>query len=676
SSRAFSAAETEWIDTHDSLKVGYLNNYLPYSDTDEKGNATGVVKDLLPHMLQQMGLADIRVSYQGYDSYDDMVRAVNKGTIDTAFPVGGGLYFSEENGIYQTSPVISAPMEFVYRGEYSKEKTRSFAVNENNRMQHYYVITEYPDAQIHLYPSIDDCLDAVKSGEVGGTVLNGMRANDILRNDEYRELSMRQMSRSDDRCFGVKIGNDGLLRILNRGISIIGADYATNISYRYTEALYDVTLMDMIRKNMVAVGAFLLAIAALIIFLLVRESRRQKRARIETDNANRAKTAFLNNMSHDIRTPMNAIVGFTSLAKTHLDDKEQVEEYLDKISVSSQHLLSLINDVLDMSRIESGKVTIEETEVHLPDLLRDLRTIVQPAAASKNQSFIVDTEGVKTKDIITDKLRLNQILLNLLTNAIKFTPEGGMVCFQVTEKPSDTDGAVDFTFRIEDNGVGMSEEFQRTIFEAFTREKSSTASGIQGTGLGMAITKNIVDMMGGTITIRSEEDKGTEVTVDLTCRIDDGRTRPDPAPQTEADFTGRRILLAEDNELNQMIAVRMLEDFGFTIEVAGDGQEAVDKMREASAGHYDIVLMDIQMPNMDGYEAARQIRALEDPKKAGIPIIAVTANAFEEDRRTALDAGMNGHLAKPYDVPKMIEVLSEELRQGESAEGKGAGDAR
>ena len=834
---AFSEAEREWMDEHDSLHIGYLENYLPYSDTDRQGQVTGVVGDVISSILTALNLQDITVTYTGYHSYDDMIAAMEDGAIDVAFPVGGGLYYSEENGIYQSTAVASAPTELVYKGDYSDDTVSQFAVNENNRMQYYYVQTYFPDAQITYYPSIDECLDAVLSGKAGCTTLNGLRANDILKNRKYSSLSHRQSSNNDDRCFGVKIGNEGLLKLLNRGVNVIGSDYAQNLSYRYTGGLYSYSFFDMLRDYMGLVGPIVLLIVALVIFLLIRDSRRNRQiirgkeaaqqelqeknrelaeskealsdALIAAEHANRAKTTFLNNMSHDIRTPMNAIVGFTALAASHIDNKEQVRDYLEKISVSSQHLLSLINDVLDMSRIESGKMTIEEGPVHLPDVIHDLRTIIHSNVMSKQQELFIDTQDVVHEDIVTDKLRLNQVLLNILSNAIKFTPAGGTISFRVIEKASASAAFANFEFRIKDNGIGMSEEFQKTIFEAFTREKTSTVSGIEGTGLGMAITKNIVDMLGGTIEVISEEGKGSEFIVNIPCKISDSSAKFEPLPQLQGlralvadddtntclsvcamlreigmrpDWTnygkeavirakealdqadefrvyiidwlmpdlngietvrrirrvigdstpiiiltaydwadveeeareagvtafcskplfmselrnvlaqpymieeskkehgqpagdidaagsesaamteksagnGKRILLAEDNEMNQMIARAILSEAGYLVEIVGDGEAAVEKIKESPAGFYDIILMDIQMPKMDGYEAARQIRAMQDRQKSKIPIVAVTANVFEEDRKIALEAGMNGHLAKPYDIPAMMETL-------------------
>ena len=528
------------------------------------------------------------------------------------------------------------------------------------------------------------------------------------------------------------------------------------------------------------------------------EQERQKvlqNALIAAQHANRAKTTFLNNMSHDIRTPMNAIIGFTSLAAAHIDKQEQVRDYLTKIQTASSHLMSLINDVLDMSRIESGKVKIEEQEVHLPDLIHDLRTIVQTDINAKQLEFFIDAVDVINEDVICDKLRLNQILLNLLSNAMKFTKPGGMVSLRIIQTNDSGKGYAVYEFRVKDTGIGMSREFQEHIFESFTREQTSTVSGIQGTGLGMAITKSIVDIIGGTIEVNSEVGKGTEFIVRLPLKVsgtsakfepvadllglralvadDDvntcmsivsmltvigmraewttggkeavirtqfaieqgdefnayiidwlmpdmngievvrrirriiGESKPiiiltaydwsgieeeareagvtafcskplfmselrgiltqsytapvnmEEPEKSECACRGKKLLLVEDNELNQEIAVEILRMMGYGVDVASDGSEAVEKMKVAVPGQYALILMDIMMPHMDGYEATRQIRKLPNPEIANIPIVAMTANAFEEDKQCAFAAGMNGHVAKPIEISKLKAALKE-----------------
>ncbi len=823
SARAFSPAEKQWLDTHHALRIGYFDDYLPFCGTNDQGEPTGIVKDIVPEILRGLGIKDLYISYYAYDTYDEMIADVSSGRLDAAFPIGGGLYYAEESGIYQTSPLMNVSIDLVFKGEYDEDTMRDFAVNKCNGMQYYYATTYFPDSKITMYPSAEACLEAVLSGRASCTTLNGLRSSEILKNSRFKGLSSQQLLSNDIFSFGVKIGNEGLLKLLNRGINVVGPDFAQNLAFRYTQGLYRYTFFDLLRDYYILFLFIILAVSALVIFILIKSGKKKKKdvlakeaARKELENRNRelsesrealsnalaaaeqaskAKTAFLNNMSHDIRTPMNAIIGFTALAASHIDNKAQVQDYLEKITVSSHHLLSLINDVLDMSRIESGKVTIDEAEVHLPDVVRDLRTIIQPNIEAKKMELFIDTQDVLHEDVIADRMRLNQVLLNILSNAIKFTPEGGTISFRVVEKPTTLPDYAGFEFHIKDNGIGMSEEFQKTLFDPFTRENTSTVSGIQGTGLGMAITKNIVDMMGGTITVRSEKEKGSEFIVELPCKISEKSAKAEPIPELQGmralvadddvntclsvcamlheigmrsdwtsygkeavirareayeradefsvyiidwmmpdqngietvrqirkiigdstpiiiltaydyadiedearqagvtafcskplfmselrrilslpfadrsessdyrseqkDFVGKRILLAEDNEMNQMIAIAVLEDHGFEVETAVDGIEAVEKVKAAPAGHFDIILMDIQMPRMNGYDASKAIRALEDQQKAQIPIVAVTANAFEEDRVHAIEAGMNGYLAKPYDVPSILKTLND-----------------
>ena len=462
------------------------------------------------------------------------------------------------------------------------------------------------------------------------------------------------------------------------GIYSHGRDYYL---YAYVPArqVYTLTVMNLV----ITLVMYILILALVQVFrwnsakdffMQQEHSEQEYRKSLEQKNvalqlavqretkANLAKREFLFNMSHDIRTPMNAIIGFTALAQTHIDDRGQVEDYLKKISVSSQHLLSLINDVLDMSRIESGKVTLEAKPVHLPELVHELRDIIQAVVSKKDLSLTLDTVGVENEDVIADPLRLEQILINVLANAVKFTPDGGQISLWIVQKDTAPAGYADFEFHIKDNGIGMSEEFQKHIFEQFARERTSTVSKIQGTGLGMAITKSLVDMMGGRITVKSEQGKGSEFTISLRFPIGEAKTEQTPPAAKASASAGKKLLVVEDNELNLEIASTLLKEAGFEVDTAENGKIAVEKVEAASADRYDLILMDIQMPEMDGYEATRRIRALPDTKKAALPIVAMTANAFEDDRKNALRAGMNGHIAKPLDIPKLFQVLSELLK--------------
>jgi signal transduction histidine kinase/BarA-like signal transduction histidine kinase len=401
----------------------------------------------------------------------------------------------------------------------------------------------------------------------------------------------------------------------------------------------------------------------------VRKDMEQRQALADAlrqaEYANRAKTVFLSNMSHDMRTPMNAIIGFTELASHHLQEPERVQDYLQKITQASNHLLSLINDVLDMSHIESGKLELEEKPENLQDIIRNLQSIIQTNAEEKDLALHVDMEGIQDPLVSCDRLRLNQILLNLTSNAIKYTNPGGDIFIKVMQFPALERDYGRYEFSIRDTGIGMSQEFASHIFEPFTREKTSTISGIQGTGLGMSITKNIVEMMGGTIEVQTQAGKGTEFRVVLELKKLQKDLQKETAEEiTEAEeeqqkegFTGKRLLLTEDNELNTEIAVEILNDAGFLVDTAENGKVACEKLLMEEPGYYDMILMDIQMPVMDGYQAAQTIRKMKDPVRSRIPIIAMTANAFEEDRKRALKCGMNGHVGKPIETEKLFAEI-------------------
>ncbi len=398
--------------------------------------------------------------------------------------------------------------------------------------------------------------------------------------------------------------------------------------------------------------------------------RREKDAEYATIKANersRAKTVFLSNMSHDIRTPMNAIIGYVNLAEEENVTYEELKDYIQKIKGSSNHLMALINDVLEMSRIESGKIELEPVPVNLGTVFIDLESLFSTQMSEKRIDFVVDRSGITNKYVYCDKNRLNRVLLNLVSNAYKFTPEGGTVKVIGKELSTDEEGKNTYEIRVSDTGIGMSKEFAEKVFEAFEREKTATVSGTQGTGLGMAIVKNLVEAMGGDIKVKTQQGKGTEFIVTLhlepmsdeeVARIRRQREIDREKSASRSDFTGKRALLVDDVVVNRQIAKKLLEKSGFTVEEADNGQKAVGMVEAVAAGYYDVVLMDIQMPVMDGYEATGAIRELPDERKASVPIIAMTANAFSEDIRKATEAGMNGHIAKPIDVKLMLELLS------------------
>ncbi|MBP5706311.1 MAG: response regulator, partial [Spirochaetales bacterium] len=666
-SRAFSDAEKEWLAAYDQLRIGCLNHYLPYSDTDPSGNVYGIVRGIISMIMQRLNIDNVKASYIGYNNYNEMLAGMNLGEVDVVFPVGGSLYHAEESGIYQSNPVLSAPTELVFHEKFlnavkeESETMSHFAVNENNTMQYYYIHTNFPNARISFYPSIEACLDAVQTGKADYTTINGMRS-ELLNNRKYRHLSSRQLNANDNRYFGVSIGNEALLKLINRGINVLGTDYIQTLAYRYSERLYTYSFIDFIKDNSIILCLLVMVFALLIIVMLFRDVRRSKEALNMVHQANRAKIVFLNNMSHDIRTPMNAIVGFTALAQAHVNDTDQIMDYLNKITVSSQHLLSLINDVMDMNRIENGNFTIRKAEVHLPTLMGNLQTIVQSNLAEKHQDLTINTNGIIHTHVITDQLRISQIFLNILSNAIKYTQDNGTISLNVTEKPTARIGTANYIFRIFDNGIGANTELRQEIYEVFTRKKSSSSGGIHTSGLGMAITKDIIEMMGGTIKVNSTENYGTEFIVTIPCEMCNLAELPTAAKtDTTPLFSGMRILLAEDVETNQIIATALLRDVGFFVDVVSDGVSAVEKIKTAPAGYYNALLMDAQMPNMNGYEAAKIIRDLSDKQKANIPIIAVLSNAFADEQTSTLPAGMDALLLKPYNISQITQVLQELL---------------
>ena len=807
--------EKAWLRKHGAIRMGFLASDSGVSTFDPAtGEFTGVITDYIQFAADCLGNQELEFQLVGYDSKEAELDALKSGEIDMIFHCDQNPNLAEEYHFACTNTTwTSNLMAVTNKQHFNENNVNRIAVPQNKLSLKKYLAFYYPQWEIVDCDTQEDAARLVKDGQADCFVTGISSENKYSKKYSFYSVPLVNPVRS---CFAVNSGNRSLLSILNKTIKAMPVNMLAGALAMYKSSARKVTLSDFIKDNffkVMLISSIAVAVVLLTILMLLQKARKAeaaaRKAASDTqelnaklqvavekaESANRAKSTFLSNMSHDIRTPMNAIIGFTTLALSNIDDTDRVKDYLGKTLASSNHLLSLINDVLDMSRIESGKIHLEEVEVNLSDVLHDLKTIVSGQIYAKQLELYMDAMDVTDEDVYCDKTRLNQILLNLLSNAIKFTPAGGTVSVRVRQLAGKVRGCGQYEFRIKDNGIGMSQEFAQKIFEPFERERTSTVSRIQGTGLGMAITKNIVDMMGGTIEVQTAQGKGTEFTVCVPMRaqteqrpvekiteleglkalvVDDDfntcdsvtkmlvkvgmraewtlsgkeavlRARqsiemsdvyhayiidwrlPDmngievtrqirslhddtpiiiltaydwsdieveakaagvtafcakpmfmsdlretlmsalgqkPAdavqgllPEKNADFKGKHILLGEDNELNREIAQEILREYGFLVDSAENGAVAVEKVSTAAPGSYDLVLMDVQMPIMDGYTATRKIRALDDPARAKLPILAMTANAFDEDRRNALESGMNGFLSKPIVIDDLVQEL-------------------
>ena len=687
-SRTMTEAEKEWLVSHSSVTVGYLDNYLPFSDADENGKPDGVMTDVLDAIRNFLGLENtLSVSYQSYSNYEDMAEALKAGQIDIAFPVYGNLWDLEQDGINASAAVISTGEVLFYKDSYQKDQMKTLAVNENNRLQIAYCQRNFPDAQLKTYASIEACLTAVQEGQVDGTIVNTLRTELVTGNYNYKNLSYIQLEADDSRCFGVRENNTELLLLLNRGLRLIGSTYGIDNSYKYMSSLYSYGFMDFVQEHIALIAVVLAAVIGAILAFLVYNLRRKERdvrkkeeyirkmdainkeleeLKRKAEAANNAKTTFLFNMSHDIRTPMNAIIGYTELISKNKENQEKLDDYIAKIRFSSDFLLSLINNVLELARIESGNTVLTESVWSVHQFNESLFSVFDESMKKKNIQF-TKIVNVQHPYVYCDTVKLREIYLNILSNAYKYTPEGGTVCMELKELPTEREGYARFQITVTDSGIGISKEFLPHLFEEFAREKS-VRSSIEGTGLGMPIVKKLVELMGGSITVTSELGKGTTFVLTLSHRIaehelaeKEDRKIAEIKTAAARSNSKQRILLAEDNELNAEIAMELLAEAGFEVDRAEDGAVCVEMLDRADPDYYDLILMDVQMPNLNGYEATRKIRALNDEEKANIPIIAMTANAFDEDKQNAFAAGMNAHIAKPIDMKMLMQTLEEVL---------------
>ena len=539
--------------------------------------------------------------------------------------------------------------------KFDENKENTVAVSRSNLLGKWYISFNYPFWKIKEYDSSAEVEKAVQSGEADCFVV---KAGQSLKTLEDSKMHSVFLTKSGDSCFAVTRENTTLMNILNKTIQTLPASRLSSLFSVYENTPGKVTLADYIKDNLRVVSISFVSVTLVIILIIGYLMIKARKAQIQAEKANAAKSDFLFNMSHDIRTPMNALLGYSELMKRELTDPKLLD-YQEKMEQSGNLLLSIINNVLDMARIESGKMELDENYVKISDIYLGVYRIFQIEAEKKGIHLEMEYD-VLHEHVICDETKNREVFLNLLSNAIKYTASGGTVTIRITELDCDRGGYVRIQTQVIDTGIGMSEEFLPSLFELFTRERNTTLSKIPGTGLGMAIVKNFIDLMNGSIEVESELGKGSTFTITIPHKIvnkDYTYRNIESSNEFDIDFMGKRILLAEDNELNAEITTTILSEMGFEVKAVEDGILCVNEIQHQPANTYDLILMDIQMPNMDGYKATHCIRRLFQPEKANIPIIAMSANAFEEDKKKAFDVKMNDYITKPIDFQKMEQVL-------------------
>ena len=688
--QSLTGGEKSWLEEHDGIRIGFLSNDAAVFSLDEEtGKLTGMLAEYFSYAKDCLGNQTLEFNIQEYDDYDEMLQALQEREIDMIFYAGRNPYFAEKNGYTLTNTAWTYSLMAVTDEEkFDENKVYTVAVPREKYALKQYIAFSYPQWKLIDCDSLDDAADMVIH-EKADCFLMG--ASQALIYDNSQNFKSIPLTKTMEACFAVRSGEGTLLSILNKTLKAMPSDMLTSALAIYDSTADKVTFLDFVKDNMLAffvtAGFFVLTIISIILVLLRKARKAEAVAKLaandtqklndkleialkKAEEANLAKTRFLNNMSHDIRTPMNAILGYAQLMENELKGKDlpETSEHLKKLQQSGNLLLSIINNVLDMARIESGRMEIDENYGRIEDIRQTLFEIFEDEAKKKNLALHY-TINVEHENILTDTTKVKEIFVNILSNAIKYTPAGGSVMVDIDELPCEEPGYMIVRTRVSDTGIGMSQDYLSKIFEAFTRERNTTKSKITGSGLGMSIVKKYVDLLGGTIDVESELGKGSTFTVTLKHRIADESyylKKHIEEPEIESEILeGRNILLAEDNDLNAEIAEAILERAGLKIERVEDGIQCVNKITKMPVGTYDMILMDIQMPKMDGYKATQEIRCLPDKDKASIPIVAMTANAFEEDKRDAIAAGMNGHIAKPIQADKLLSILSEVIRQQE-----------
>ena len=675
--------EKAWLKEHGAIKMGFLTSDSGVSTFDPAtGEFTGVITDYIQFAADCLGNQELEFQLVGYDSKEAELDALKSGEIDMIFHVDQSPNLAEEYHFACTNTTwTSNLMAVTNQQHFNENNVNRIAVPQNKLSLKKYLAFYYPQWEIVDCDTQEDAAKLVKDGQADCFVTGISSENKYSKKYSFYSVPLLNPVKS---CFAVNSGNRSLLSILNKTIKAMPVNMLAGALAMYKSSARKVTLSDFIKDNFfmaLLVSSIAVAAILLTILKLLRKARKAEAAARKAANdtqklnaklqvavenaesANHAKSTFLFNMSHDIRTPMNAIIGYADLASRHLDDPAKLKNYMENIQVCGQNLLMLLNNVLDLARIENDKT---EMEYSVSDIEKDFRNCVamfRNQADSKGQTLMVTTQ-LQYPYIYADIPHLTEICTNLVSNAVKYTGAGGTIRCDVTQKPGEKEGWCDTVVTVADNGIGMSQEFQKHIFEPFERERTSTVSKVEGSGIGMGIVKKLVELMSGTVEVESRIGVGSTFTVTIPCRIaseDETQAKRETNPSDQKCLCGTRILLTEDNDLNAEIAVELLQEEGCTVDRAKDGVECVDMLEKAANGTYQLILMDIQMPVMNGYDAARKIRGLDDPQKANIPIIAMTANAFTEDIQNALNVGMTAHVAKPIDMEILRSTLEKVL---------------
>ena len=680
--QSLTGGEKSWLEEHGDIRMGFLNNDPAIFSMDETtGKLTGMLPEYVSYAKDCLGNQTLKFNIQDYDDYDEMLQALQNHEIDMIFYAGRNPDIAEKKGYALTNTAWTYNLMAVTdEKNFDEGNVYTVAVPKEKEALKQQLTFSYPQWNLVDYDSFEEAAEMI-TNEKADCFLMG--ASQAMVYDNNRDFKSVPLTKTMEACFAVKGGEETLLSILNKTLKGMPSGMLISALAIYDSTADKVTFLDFVKDNMLAfflaTGFSALSIIVIILVLLRKARKAEAAAKLaandtqklnekleialkKAEDASLAKTSFLNNMSHDIRTPMNVILGYAQLMENELNGKDipEVLEHLEKLQQSGNLLLSIINNVLDMARIESGRMEIDENYCRIEDVWKSLFAVFDEKARKKNISLHY-TMNVEHEHVLTDVTKVKEILVNILSNAIKYTPAGGSVMVYVDELPCDESGYMIVRIRISDTGIGMSQDYLTKIFEAFTREKNTTKSKIAGTGLGMSIVKNYVDLLGGTIDVESELGKGSTFTVTLKHRIADERyyvkKHIEESGTGNEILEGRNILLAEDNDLNAEIAEAILERAGLRIERVENGIQCVNRILKMPAGTYDMIFMDIQMPQMDGYKATQTIRNLPDKDKACIPIIAMTANAFAEDKKKTMEAGMNAHLSKPLNVPELMDTI-------------------